>query len=82
MILGGVDYDTGPYIVVFPAGITSATFNVTIINDNILERDEEFHLNITSPPTASKVILGQNNQVRIDIINDDSKYIAILLNIV
>ena len=82
MILGGVDYDTGPYIVVFPAGITSATFNVTIINDNILERDEEFHLNITSPPTASKVMLGQNNQIRIDIINDDSKYIAILLNIV
>ena len=73
MTLGGVDYDTGPFVVVFPAGVTSALFNVTIIDDNILERDEEFYLNIMSPPTASKVTLGQNNQARINIINNDGK---------
>ena len=73
--IGGDDYDTGPYIVVFHVGVTSTTFNVTIINDNILELDENFNLTM-SPSTASNVILGQNYQTRINIMNDDSKYIV------
>ena len=41
-----VDYTSGPYIVTFTPGDTSVAFTVTLLDDNIFERDENFTLNI------------------------------------
>ena len=43
---GGVDYDSGPYTVTFTAGVTSASFDVPINDDDICENDEDFTLTI------------------------------------
>ena len=40
-----MDYTSGPYTVMFPAGQTTATFDVRIIDDDdVLEVDENFIL--------------------------------------
>ena len=69
----GEDYEPGPYTVIFPAGINRALFNVSIINDDIYEINETFDLvvNISSLPPS--VTVGDINQARIIIIDDDGK---------
>ena len=56
-IVEGVDYDSGPYTAIFPAGSTSATFNVTIHDDNLLEVDEDIHFEVISI-TNNHIIAG------------------------
>ena len=41
-----MDYTSGPYTVTFPAGQTTATFNVPITDDMILEGIKNFMLTI------------------------------------
>ena len=48
IIGGGIDYNPGPYNVTFPIGSTIASFNITIIDDGVLEDDEMFNISITS----------------------------------
>ena len=36
-ITGGMDYDSGPYAITFPAMQASASFNVPLANDNTFE---------------------------------------------
>ena len=45
-----MDYTSGPYTVTIPAGQTTATFNVPITDDMILEIDENFILTIDETP--------------------------------
>ena len=45
-----MDYTSGPYTVTFPAGQTTATFNIPITDDMILEINEDF---IKSKKTSS-----------------------------
>ena len=45
---GGVDYYSGPYNVTFPIGSTIASFDITIIDDGVLEDDEIFSVSIDS----------------------------------
>ena len=66
---GGVDYNSGPYNVTFPAGVTNVSFNVTIINDNVLENNEIFHLIIDSSSLPNGVAYGKINQVTVNILN-------------
>ena len=40
----GNDYSNGPYNVTFPAGKTSATFDVQLYDDNVFEKNETFKL--------------------------------------
>lgn len=55
---------------VFPAGITSVSFNVSVTDDNILEQNETFALTIDS---TSNVIVGGSGKAIITILDDDSK---------
>lgn len=66
------DYHAGPYNATFLAGQTSVSFDVTIIDDNILEKDEDFTLmfDMASLPSTITAI---NNQITVSILNDDSK---------
>ena len=67
---GGVDYNSGPYNVTFPTGVTSVSFNVTITNDNVLETIENFNLNIVGDSLPANVILGEIDQATVTIVND------------
>ena len=73
---GGVDYDSGPYTVTFPAGQTRASFDVPINDDNILEDDESFHLSIVNITTLfiSRISASGRTQTTIIIMDNDSKY--------
>ena len=48
IITGGVDYDSGPYTVMFTAGMTMASYKIPIDDDDIMENDKDFTLTIRS----------------------------------
>ena len=69
-----MDFTSGPYTVTFPAGQTTATFDVPINDDNILEDNENFILTIDETSLPSDVIhfsAGHNSTVT--IVDDDGK---------
>ena len=72
---GGDDYMPGPYNVIFPAGVISVSFNVSIMDDGILESDEHTFLKIASCslPSGFIVTVGYPSQARLTIVNDDCK---------
>jgi len=71
---GGVDYDSGPYSALFPAGQTSASFDIPLNPDNLLEGDEIFRLIIVIGSLPAGVTRGTTNgQVTVTIEDDDRK---------
>ena len=71
-----MDYTSGPYTVTFPAGQTTATFNVPITDDMILEGNENFILTInqTLPtnvtrgtPNEATVVIYDNGKLKLKI---------------
>ena len=70
-VTGGVDYNSGPYSVTFPAGVTNVSFNVLIYNDDVLEVNEEFNLIIRH---SSNIATHNPHRITVIILNDDSKY--------
>ena len=45
---GGIDYNSGPYTLIFPIESTNVSFDIIISNDTILEGDEKFNVSIDS----------------------------------
>ena len=78
MYVGSVDYKSGPYAVIFSTGMTTALLNITIVNDNILERNESFNLFIATDSLPSKIADVTIAQARVTIIDNDSKYLCIV----
>ena len=70
---GGVDYNSGPYTVQFNIGVTSVTFNVSIIDDSIFEGNDSFYLDINLPSLPRNIIIGDYGQTFVTIIDDDGK---------
>ena len=70
-VTGGIDYDSKPYSIMLPAGMTSVMLNVPIFNDNILEDDETFTLTIN--PSDDYDIRRNRKEARVTIKNDDCK---------
>ncbi|XP_065913829.1 FRAS1-related extracellular matrix protein 2-like isoform X2 [Dysidea avara] len=67
----GVDFSSGPYNVIFPAGSTNASFSISITNDTIYESIAEyFHLIILkdSLPTCAQY---DSSTFRVLILDDD-----------
>ena len=71
MIGRGVDYNSGPYSVMIITGETSASLNIAIIDDNILENQEQFTLSINKSSLTSNVMLGDHDETTVIIIMDD-----------
>ena len=73
----GIDYDSGPYVVKFPAGNTSATFDVSVNDDKLLETNERFSLSIGLSSLPSKVFGSRiamfPSQSTVVIIDDDKQ---------
>ena len=71
---GGVDYDSGPYNILFPAGETSVIFNVMIKDDDLFENDETFNLTINP---SSGVSIINPAQVTVTITDDEGNYVIL-----
>ena len=70
---GGVDYDSGPFDITFPAGETLAVFNVSIIDDNIVEDNENFTLSINSSSLPNEVTTASQVFAVVTIVDYDSE---------
>ena len=70
---GGVDYNSGPYIVQFNVGVTSVLFDVSINNDNILEDNEMFNLHINTSSLPNSITIGDHGQSTVTVVANDSK---------
>ena len=57
--------------------MTSASFNVSIIDNDILETDKDFELVINMLSLPSSVTVGIPAQVTVTIVDDDGKYMKI-----
>ena len=73
-ICKGDDISSGPFNVTFFAGDTHAVFNVTIIDDNVVEGVENFSLSIDPTSLPKNVSVGKPSQTTLLIIDNDSKY--------
>ena len=75
VITGGDDYIFGPFSVTIPAGEISVPFNISIIDDNIFERNETFSLTIDPSSLPSRVLLQSpgNCMLMITIMDDDGE---------
>ena len=69
-----MDYTSGPYTVTFSVRQTTATFDIPINNDNILEGDENFMLTINSSSLRDGITLGNFSEATVTIIDNDRKY--------
>ena len=74
---GGIDYIPGPYTVIFPAGITIASFDVSVANDNILETNEMFNLFIIPTSLPERVTIGNIGRSLLTIVDNDSKWFSL-----
>ena len=68
-----MDYDSGPYTVTIPAGQTTATFNVPINDDNVLEGNENFTLTINTSSLSNGVTHGNLDQATVTILDNDDR---------
>ena len=68
-----MDYHSGPYHFIFTSGITQAVFDISITDDNILEGNENFVVAIDGSSLPLGVVVGENNQARVIIRDDESK---------
>ena len=57
--------------------MTSASFNVSIIDNDILETDKNFELVINVSSLPSSVTVGMPAQVTVTIVDDDGKHMKI-----
>jgi len=70
----GLDYNSGPYTVTFPAGQTIVLFNIPIISDDILEGNESFTITIDPLSlTSSSITAVDPDQATVTIVDDDGK---------
>ena len=67
---GGVDFDSGPYIVIFPAEMTNISLNISITDDTSLEMNETFIVSINSSNDALPV---DPDEALVTIVDDDSE---------
>ena len=68
-----MDYDSGPYTVIFPTGQTTATFDVSINDDDILEGEENFILTVDEGSLPAGVTRGTPNETLVSIVDNDCK---------
>ena len=72
-LTGGVDYVSGPYDVKFFEGDTRVHFCVNITDDDLLEGDETFGIEIKTTSLHLRVI-SKNHTVNITIVDNECKF--------
>ena len=75
MITGSADYESGPFSVTIPAGEITASFNISLVDDNIFEVNETFSLIIDQSSLSCGVVLQPVDYiVMITIVDDDDAH--------
>ena len=69
-----MDFASGTYEVTFTAGTTEASFNVSLTDDNIFERNEKFMITVDPSSLPNNVTVGDPDQVIVTIVDNDGKY--------
>ena len=71
--LGGNDYAGEGFSVAFPIGDTVISFNIAIVDDDIVEESEHFslHLEISDEAASSGITKGTQYAANVTIVNDD-----------
>ena len=69
-----MDYDSGPYTVTFPAGVTMVSFNVPINDDKISEDVENFMLTINQTSLPTDVSQHTASKATVSIVDNERKY--------
>ena len=70
---GGVDYNSGIYNVVIPAGRISVPFDILINNDTLSEGNENFNLTIIPNTLPDGVTRDIPYNATVTIVDDESK---------
>lgn len=70
--VNGTDYTLIPGTITIPAGSVTGSFNITIIDDALVEPDETIITNLSGP--SSGLSIGLQNTFVYTIINDDNVY--------
>ena len=70
---GNEDYASGPYTAVFPAGMTHATVNISVADDNIFVGNRNFTASIDLSSLPSNVTTLNPSEVTVTILEDDGK---------
>ena len=68
-----VDYESGPFNVTIPAGEISVVFNISIIDDNIFERNESFSLSINSSFPICETLSPSDCVITVTILDNDGE---------
>ena len=68
-----MDYTYGPNTVTIPARQTTATFNVSISDNMILESNENFMLTINETSLPTRVTRVTPGETTVTIVDDDCK---------
>ena len=66
-----IDYDSGPYTITFPAGVTSVTFDILVTDDNKSETNEHFNLTISSSSLPATVTCAEPCNATVTIADND-----------
>ena len=69
------DYVSGPYPVIFLAGMIHAAFSIQINDDNMFETNENFTLTIDPSLSPSYLSIGDPDEVIVTILDDDCKIV-------
>ena len=64
-----MDYDSGPYEIAFPPGVTKAPFTIPITNDGVLEGTESFNLYIKNTSLPEGIFPGEYYETTVTIYN-------------
>ena len=77
LYIGNIDYNSGPYNVTFIAGMTTASLNISIIEDDVLENNENFFLTINqiyhNYSGFNKITIDTTDRPIVNIVDDDCK---------
>ena len=53
--------------------MTTASFNISITDDNILENNEDIQIEITNSSLADEVVVGYPGEATVTIVDNDSE---------
>ncbi|WP_166831288.1 beta strand repeat-containing protein [Thalassoroseus pseudoceratinae] len=74
---GAADFTPSSGTVTIPAGATTATINVPITSDAVVELDEQFFVQISNAQTGGQAVPITSNRGTGLIINDDSSEVSV-----
>ena len=73
----GTDFNSTPFTAKIPAGATTTTVRVPVMNDNIVEGDETFSMSLTVPSSLGPgIVAGSVTSSTGIIVDSTSKCIA------